>query len=91
LNRFSPVLFEEQKDAFVEDVNGRDGNLGVLQVLPSVSGMAIDDRLQIDFVNTIEVARHEGVDSDKLTSKVCLDMSFPELRIETLKETDFLF
>jgi len=53
--------------------------------------VAIDDGLQIDLPDAFEVPDHEGVDRDKLTCKVSLDMTFPELRIEPFKEADLLF
>lgn len=86
-----PVLFEERQDALVEDVDGRDRDLRVVQVAPGIAGVAIDDGLQVDLSDALEVSDHEGVDSHKLTGKISLDMAFPELRIKPFEEADLLF
>lgn len=84
------MILEEGEDALIENVDGGDGDLRVVEMSPGIPRVAIDDGLQIDLADPLEISEHESVDSDELACKIGLDMTLAELRIETLEQLDVM-
>jgi hypothetical protein len=84
------MLLEEGQDSLVEDVDGGDGNLRVVEMASGIAGMAIDNGLQVDLADAFEIPDHEGVDGDELACEISLDMTLSELRIEAFEELNVM-
>jgi len=85
------MLFKERQHAVVEHVHGGQRYFTGVKTPESIAAEAVDDRLHIHLANAFKGADTEGVDGYQLTGAVYFDLTFPELGIEALKQTNLFF
>lgn len=84
------VLLEEGQHVVVQDMYGRDRQLAGVEPAPGIAAVAVNDRLEVDFADTLQRTDEEGIDGHQVTGVARLDMPFAELWAEAFQQLDLL-
>ena len=82
------VLFEKGQHILIEHMDCCHRQLAGIKPSPSITGMTVDDRLQIDAPHALQRADKERIHGDQVARMACLDVPFPELWAEPLQQAN---
>ena len=76
------MFFEKRQHIFIEHVDPRDRQFARVQSAPGITGVAINDGLQIDATDTLQGTDKECVHGHQVAGVTCFDVTLTELGAE---------